>query len=69
MGIEQMGLTPLELGGTFGGYGSTAGSNQANALMAGGMGAAQANLAAGLNSANMFGSLGANLLKYNKPTV
>lgn len=66
MGIEQMGLTPLELGGTFGGYGSNAGSAQAQALMAGGLGAAQANLAAGLNTANMFGSLGANLIKYNQ---
>jgi hypothetical protein len=69
VGIEQLGLTPLELGGTFGGYGSSAGSAQANALLQGGMGAAQANLAAGMNSANMFGSLGANLLKYNKPAV
>jgi hypothetical protein len=66
IGVEQLGLTPLELGGTFGGYGSSAGSAQANALLQGGLGAAQANLASGLNSANMFGSLGANLLKYNQ---
>lgn len=66
LGIEQLGLTPLELGGTFGGYGSTAGSAQANALMAGGLGAAQANLAAGMNRSNLLGQLGAGLLKYNK---
>jgi len=67
VGVEQMGLTPLELGGTFGGYGSSAGANQATALMSGGLGAAQANLAAGMNTANMFGSLGANLIRYNSP--
>jgi hypothetical protein len=66
VGIEQLGLTPLELGGTFGGYGSTAGSTQANALLQGGLGAAQANLAAGLGSSNMLGQLGLGLMKYNK---
>lgn len=66
VGIEQLGLTPLELGGTFGGYGSTAGSTQANALLSGGLGAAQANLAAGLGTSNMMGQLGLGLMKYNK---
>jgi hypothetical protein len=65
VGIEQLGLTPLELGGTFGGYGSTAGSTQANALLQGGLGAAQANLAAGLGTSNMMGQLGLGLMKYN----
>jgi hypothetical protein len=65
VGTEQLGLTPLELGATFGGYGSTAGANQANALMAGGLGAAQANLAAGLGTSNMMGQLGLGLMKYN----
>ena len=66
VGIEQLGLTPLELGGTFGGYGSTAGSTQANALLQGGLGAAQANLAAGLGTSNMLGQLGLGLMKYNQ---
>ena len=65
VGIEQLGLTPLELGGTFGGYGSSAGSAQANALLQGGLGAAQANLAAGLGTSNMMGQLGLGLMKYN----
>lgn len=66
VGIEQLGLTPLELGGTFGGYGSSAGSAQANALLQGGLGAAQANLAAGLGSSNMLGQLGLGLMKFNQ---
>lgn len=66
LGIEQLGLTPLELGGTFGGYGSSAGSAQANALLSGGLGAAQANLAAGLGTSNMMGQLGLGLMQYNK---
>jgi len=66
LGIEQMGLTPLELGATFGGYGSTAGSTQANALLQGGLGAAQANLAAGLGTSNMMGQLGLGLMKFNQ---
>jgi hypothetical protein len=66
VGIEQLGLTPLELGGTFGGYGSSAGSSQANALLQGGLGAAQANLAAGLGSSNMLGQLGLGLMKFNQ---
>jgi len=66
VGIEQLGLTPLELGGTFGGYGSTAGSTQANALLQGGLGAAQANLAAGLGTSNMMGQLGLGLMKFNQ---
>jgi hypothetical protein len=66
LGIEQMGLTPLELGGTFGGYGSSAGAQQAQALLSGGLGAAQANLAAGLGTSNMMGQLGLGLMQYNK---
>ena len=66
LGIEQLGLTPLEMGGTFGGYASSAGANQAQSLLQGGMSAAQANLSAGLNTSNMLGQLGANLMKYNQ---
>lgn len=67
VGIEQLGLTPLELGGTFGGYGSSAGAQQAQALLSGGLGAAQANLAAGLGTSNMMGQLGLGLMQYNRP--
>ena len=66
VGTEQLGLTPLELGATFGGYGSQAGSTQANALLQGGLGAAQANLAAGLGTSNMMGQLGLGLMKFNQ---
>jgi len=69
LGIEQLGLTPLELGGTFGGYGSSAGAQQANALLGGAQAAASANLAAGVGSMNMFKDLGLGLMSYNKPTT
>lgn len=67
LGIEQLGLTPLELGGTFGGYGSNAGSVQANALLQGGMNAANANLAAGVGTMNMYKDMGLGLLGLNTP--
>ena len=67
IGVEQLGLTPLELGAQLGGYNAQAAGTSANALLQGGMSAAQANLAAGLNSANLFGSFGTNLMKYNSP--
>lgn len=57
LGIEQMGLTPLQLGAQFGGYNATAGANQAQSLMSGGLQAAQGNLAAGINQAGMWGGL------------
>lgn len=65
LGLEQLGLTPLELGANFGGAAANAGSTQANALLQGGMGAAQANLAAGLGTSNMMGQLGLGLMKFN----
>jgi hypothetical protein len=57
VGIEQLGLTPLELGGTFGGYGSTAGAAQAQSLLSGGLNAALANQQSGLRSAGMWSGL------------
>jgi hypothetical protein len=57
VGIEQLGLTPLELGGTFGGYGSTAGAAQASSLLSGGLNAALANQQSGLRSAGMWSGL------------
>jgi len=67
IGVEQLGLTPLELGAQLGGYNAQAAGTSANALLQGGLTAAQANMAAGLNSANLFGGFGANLMKYNSP--
>ena len=63
MGIEQMGLQPLQIGADIGNRASTAGANQAQALLAGGQAAAQANLAGGLAGAGMFGNLGASLMR------
>lgn len=68
-GVEQLGMTPLTMGGEFGGMASTAGANQAQMLMQGGLGAAQANLAAGVGAANTLGGLGLGLMKFNKPTT
>ena len=70
MGIEQMGLQPLQIGADIGNRVATAGANQAQALLAGGQAAANANLAGGLAGAGMFGNLGAALMKqqYGKTT-
>lgn len=64
MGIEQLGMTPLQVGAELGGRTSTAGANVGNALLQGGMGAAQANLAGGLGWANTMGDMGLGLMKY-----
>ena len=66
LGVEQLGMTPLTLGGEFGGMQTTAGAQQAQALLSGGLGAAQANLAAGVGAANTLGGLGLGLMKFNK---
>ena len=63
LGIEEYGLKPLQIGADIGNRASTAGANQAQALLAGGQAAAQANLAGGLAGAGMFGNLGAALMK------
>ena len=68
LGVEQLGLTPLRLGGEFGGLATTAGANQAQALLQGGLGAAQANLAAGVGASNTLGGLGLGLMRYNQPS-
>ena len=54
MGIEQMGLQPLQIGADIGNRVATAGANQGQMLLAGGQGAANANLAGGLGMANMM---------------
>lgn len=56
-GIEELGLRPLTIGADIGSRQAVSSSQQAQSLLAGGQGAAQANLAAGINQANMFGGL------------
>jgi len=56
-GIEELGLRPLTLGADIGSRQAVSQNAQAQALLAGGQGAAQSNLAAGINQANMFGGL------------
>lgn len=70
MGIEQMGLQPLQIGADIGNRVATAGANQGQMLLAGGQAAANANLAGGLAGAGMFGNLGTALMKqqYGKTT-
>ena len=63
MGIEQMGLQPLQIGADIGNRVATAGANQGQMLLAGGQAAANANLAGGLAGAGMFGNLGTALMK------
>jgi len=64
-GVEQLGMSPLTMGAEFGGRASQAGAQAGATLMQGGLGAAQANLAAGLNTSNTLSGLGLGLLKYN----
>ena len=61
-GIEELGLRPLTIGADIGSRQQVSGNAQAQALLAGGQGAAQANLAGGINQANMFGNLGKSLV-------
>jgi hypothetical protein len=60
-GIEELGLRPLTIGADIGSKQQTSGNTQAQALLSGGQGAAQANLAGGIQRANMFGDLGLGL--------
>ena len=67
-GIEEMGLRPLTIGADIGSKQQTSGNMQAQALLAGGQGSADARLAGGIQQANMFGDLGYGLagLQRNK---
>tara|TARA_R110000803_G_scaffold51682_1_gene106679 strand:- start:782 stop:1570 length:789 start_codon:yes stop_codon:yes gene_type:complete len=60
-GIEEMGLRNLTIGADIGSKQQTSGNAQAQALLAGGQGAADARLAGGIQQANMFGDLGYGL--------
>jgi len=67
-GVEEMGLRPLTIGADIGSKQQTSGNMQAQALLAGGQGSADARLAGGIQQANMFGDLGYGLagLQRNK---
>ena len=60
-GIEEMGLRPLTIGADIGSRQQVSGNAQAQALLSGGQGAADARLAGGIQQANMFGDLGYGL--------
>lgn len=55
VGVEQLGLKPLEIGGNLGGAAMSPAA--AESLLSGGLGAAASNYAAGLNTAGMFSGL------------
>lgn len=57
-GIEQLGMTPLTMGADIGNKAGVSAGNQAQALLQGGIGAANANLAGGLSQANMIQQAG-----------
>lgn len=63
-GVEQLGMSPLEMGAALGGRAASSGANAGSMMMQGGMGAAQANLASGLGWANTLGDFGMGLMKY-----
>ncbi len=60
-GIEELGLRPLTIGADIGSKQQVSGNAQAQALLSGGQGAADARLAGGIQQANMFGDLGYGL--------
>ena len=51
-GIEQLGMSPLTMGADIGNKAGVSGNAQAQALLTGGIGAANANLAGGISQAN-----------------
>jgi hypothetical protein len=60
-GVEQLGQSTLTMGADIGNKQAAGQNTQASALLQGGMGAAQANLAGGLGQAQMYGQLGKSL--------
>ena len=61
-GIEQLGQSALTMGADIGNKASVSQGQQAAALLAGGQGAANANLAAGLGQAGMWGNMSKGLM-------
>jgi hypothetical protein len=66
-GLEQLAMTPLTVGADIGSRQAVSGAAQGQALLAGGQGAANANLASGLGMAGMFSNAG-NAFKPYQPT-
>ena len=66
-GLEQLGMSPLQMGADIGSRQAISGSNQATALLSGGNAAAQANLAGGLGMAGMFANAGNAFKPYQQP--
>ena len=62
-GLEQLGMSPLTMGADIGSRQAVSQGQQAQALLAGGQGAAQANLAGGIGLAGMFSGIGNSLGK------
>jgi hypothetical protein len=67
-GLEQMAMMPLTIGADIGSRQAVSGGQQASALLAGGQGAANANLASGLGMAGMFSNAG-NAFKPYQPKI
>jgi hypothetical protein len=68
-GLEQMAMSPLTIGADIGSRQAVSGGQQASALLAGGQGAANANLASGLGMAGMFSNAGNAFKPYQPKTT
>ena len=68
LGVEELGMKPLTLGADIGKSGVASGAYQSNALLHGGMNAANANLAGSISNANLISSAGrtAGGMLYNR---
>ena len=66
-GLEQLGMSPLQMGADIGSRQAVSGANQGQALLSGGNAAAQANLAGGLGMAGMFSNAGNAFKNYQQP--
>lgn len=64
LGVEQLGMTPLQLGAEIGGRATTAGAQQAQYLLGGAQQAAQANLAGSVGWMNTMKDMGTSLMQY-----
>lgn len=75
VGIEELGLKPLQMGMDIGNRAATLGANQGSTLLGGATSAAQANLAGTLGAAGMLGNIGRSASGYRfdpytgKPTA
>lgn len=72
LGVEELGMKPLTLGGDIGKAGVASGAYQSNALLQGGMNAANANLAGGISQARFLqdavkGAAGLDYKNFNNP--